>query len=470
MQKTLKVFLKKYASVHMIKIKFHNSKVRKKEIFEPIDPSNVRMYLCGPTVYDRAHLGNARNVIVFDVLFRFFREVFGARYVKYVRNFTDIDDKINQRAKDIGKEIKVITDETIAWYLEDMELLGNLVPSEMPKATDFVPHMILMIEGLINSGHAYEAQGHVMFSVESYKDYGSLSGRSIEDMLAGARVEIAPYKVNPLDFVLWKPSSDDLPGWESPWGRGRPGWHLECSAMTHELLGESFDIHGGGNDLMFPHHENELAQSKCCFPSGGFANFWLHNEMLQVDGKKMSKSLGNFFTVRDLIDKGFPGEVIRFVFLSTHYRKPMDWTEAKAHEANTVLRRWYEMCVHLDGDVKPSSQAMEFLSDDLNTPGIIALLHHHAQTKNFAQLKADANLIGLMIPVFKDWAFEFDLSKYEKALNKVRSEAMVTKNFDNLDDLKDKLLKAGVEVRMSKDNVKLVPMLNFDLAAIERIL
>ena len=470
MQTTIKVFLKQYASVHMIKIKFHNSKVRKKEIFEPIDPSNVRMYLCGPTVYDRAHLGNARNVIVFDVLFRFFREVFGARYVKYVRNFTDIDDKINQRAKDIGKEIKVITDETIAWYLEDMELLGNLVPSEMPKATDFVPQMILMIEGLIKSGHAYEAQGHVMFSVESYKDYGSLSGRSIEDMLAGARVEIAPYKVNPLDFVLWKPSSDDLPGWESPWGRGRPGWHLECSAMTHELLGESFDIHGGGNDLMFPHHENELAQSKCCFPSGGFANFWLHNEMLQVDGKKMSKSLGNFFTVRDLIDKGFPGEVIRFVFLSTHYRKPMDWTEAKATEANTVLRRWYEMCVHSDSDVKPSSQAMEFLSDDLNTPGIIALLHHHAQTKNFLQLKADANLIGLMNPVFKDWAFDFDLSKYEKVLNKVRSEAMVTKNFDNLDDLKDKLLKAGVEVRMSKDSVKLVPMLNFDLAAIERIL
>ena len=253
LQKTIKVFVKQYAGVHMFKIKLHNSKVRKKEIFEPIDPSNVRMYLCGPTVYDRAHLGNARNVIVFDVLFRFFREVFGVRYVKYVRNFTDIDDKINQRAKDIGKEIKVITDETIAWYLEDMELLGNLVPSEMPKATDFVPQMILMIEDLIKSGHAYEAQGHVMFSVESYKDYGSLSGRSIEDMLAGARVEIAPYKVNPLDFVLWKPSSDDLPGWESPWGRGRPGWHLECSAMTHELFGESCDIDGGGNDLMFPH-------------------------------------------------------------------------------------------------------------------------------------------------------------------------------------------------------------------------
>ncbi len=300
----------------MPKIKLHNSKVRKKEIFEPIDPSNVRMYLCGPTVYDRAHLGNARNVILFDVLFRFFRETYGDDNVKYVRNFTDIDDKINQRAKDLGKEIQVITDETIAWYLEDMALLGNLLPNEMPRATNYVAKMIKMIEDLVHSGHAYEAKGHVLFSVTSFKDYGSLSGRSIDDMIAGARVEIAPYKADPLDFVLWKPSSDDLPGWQSPWGRGRPGWHLECSAMSHDLLGDTFDIHGGGNDLIFPHHENELAQSNWCFPSGGFATFWLHNEMLQANGKKMSKSLGNFFTVRDLIDKGIPGEVIRFVFLS----------------------------------------------------------------------------------------------------------------------------------------------------------
>ena len=454
----------------MSKIKLHNSKVRKKELFEPIDPSNVRMYLCGPTVYDRAHLGNARNVIVFDVLYRFFREVYGAQRVKYVRNFTDIDDKINQRAKDLGKEIKLITDETIAWYLEDMELLGNLLPNEMPRATNYVAQMITMIKDLIKSGHAYEAESHVLFSVESFKDYGALSGRSIDDMIAGARVEVAPYKANPLDFVLWKPSSDDLPGWSSPWGRGRPGWHLECSAMSHDLLGDTFDIHGGGNDLIFPHHENEIAQSKCCFPSGGFANFWLHNEMLQVDGKKMSKSLGNFFTVRDLIDKGFPGEVIRFVFLSTHYRKPMDWTELKANQADSTLRRWYDMCGNLKEDLKPSAEAIEFLSDDLNTPAVIALLHKHFQNKNFAQLKADANLVGLMTPGFKDWAFDFDLSKYEEALMEVRSEAMITKNFDYLDDFKDKLSKAGVEIQMGTDTVRLVPTLKLDLAKLERIL
>ena len=454
----------------MSTIKLHNSKVRKKELFEPIDPTNVRMYLCGPTVYDRAHLGNARNVIVFDVLYRFFREIYGVHNVKYVRNFTDIDDKINQRAKDLGKEIKLITDETIAWYLEDMELLGNLLPNEMPRATNYVAQMIIMVEDLIKSGHAYEAEGHVLFSVESYKDYGALSGRSTDDMIAGARVEIAPYKANPLDFVLWKPSSDDLPGWASPWGRGRPGWHLECSAMSHDLLGDTFDIHGGGNDLIFPHHENEIAQSKCCFPSGGFANFWLHNEMLQVDGKKMSKSLGNFFTVRDLIDKGFPGEVIRFVFLSTHYRKPMDWTELKAKQADSTLRRWYDMCSNLEEDLKPSAEAIEVLSDDLNTPALMALLHKHFQSKNFAQLKADANLVGLMTPEFKDWAVDFDLSKYEEALMEVRSEAMITKNFDHLDDLKDKLSKAGVEIQMSTDTVRLVPTLRLDLAKLERIL
>ena len=454
----------------MSKIKLHNSKARRKELFEPIDPSNVRMYLCGPTVYDRAHLGNARNVIVFDVLYRFFREIYGEHNVKYVRNFTDIDDKINQRAKDLGKEIKLITDETIAWYLEDMELLGNLLPNEMPRATNYVAQMIIMVEDLIESGHAYEAEGHVLFSVESYKDYGALSGRSTDDMIAGARVEIAPYKANPLDFVLWKPSSDDLPGWASPWGRGRPGWHLECSAMSHDLLGDTFDIHGGGNDLIFPHHENEIAQSKCCFPSGGFANFWLHNEMLQVDGKKMSKSLGNFFTVRDLIEKGFPGEVIRFVFLSTHYRKPMDWTELKANQADSTLRRWYDMCSNLEEDLKPSAEAIEVLSDDLNTPAVIALLHKHFQSKNFAQLKADANLVGLMTPEFKDWAVDFDLSKYEEALMEVRSEAMITKNFDHLDDLKNKLSKAGVEIQMSADTVKLVPTLKLDLAKLERIL
>ena len=453
MQKTIKVFLKQYASVHMIKIKFHNSKVRKKEIFEPIDPSNVRMYLCGPTVYDRAHLGNARNVIVFDVLFRFFREVFGARYVKYVRNFTDIDDKINQRAKDIGKEIKVITDETIAWYLEDMELLGNLAPSEMPKATDFVPHMILMIEGLIKSGHAYEAQGHVMFSVESYKDYGSLSGRSIEDMLAGARVEIAPYKVNPLDFVLWKPSSDDLPGWVSPWGRGRPGWHLECSAMTHELLGESFDIHGGGNDLMFPHHENELAQSKCCFPSGGFANFWLHNEMLQVDGKKMSKSLGNFITIDELKSK-YDGQVLRLAMLSTHYRQPFDWNDKILEDAKKILGKWYEF--YSQGTVEIDEENLNPLLDDLNTPLYISNLHSlydkasKGDRQSAMQLSSACKLIGLFNKDLETWSSStisklIDENEVKNLLHE-RNIAREQKNFVKSDQIRELLNSKGIAI------------------------
>ncbi|MBE0455566.1 MAG: cysteine--tRNA ligase, partial [Roseovarius sp.] len=317
----------------MTTIRLHNTRTRKKEVFTPLDPENVRMYVCGPTVYDRAHLGNARPVVVFDVLYRLLRHVHGVGHVTYVRNFTDVDDKINARAAESGRAISEITAETTQWFLDDMAALGALEPDHMPRATEFIPQMVAMIERLISGGHAYEAEGHVLFAVESYAEYGRLSGRTLDDMIAGARVEVAPYKRNPMDFVLWKPSSDDLPGWDSPWGRGRPGWHIECSAMSFELLGESFDIHGGGNDLMFPHHENEIAQSCCAHPHGDFARYWLHNEMLQVEGKKMSKSLGNFFTVRDLLDQGVPGEVIRFVFLSTHYRKSMDWTAEKAREA-----------------------------------------------------------------------------------------------------------------------------------------
>lgn len=268
-------------------IKLHNTKTRKKEVFTPLDADNVRMYVCGPTVYDRAHLGNARPVVVFDVLYRLLRHVYGAEHVTYVRNFTDVDDKINTRAAESGREIGEITEETISWFLQDMGALGALEPDAMPRATAFIPQMVAMIEGLIASGHAYAAEGHVLFRVRSYEAYGALSGRSVDDMIAGARVEVAPYKEDPMDFVLWKPSGPDLPGWDSPWGRGRPGWHIECSAMAHELLGESFDIHGGGNDLMFPHHENEIAQSCCAHPEGGFAQVWMHNEMLQVEGKKM---------------------------------------------------------------------------------------------------------------------------------------------------------------------------------------
>ncbi|MEM9130358.1 MAG: cysteine--tRNA ligase, partial [Pseudomonadota bacterium] len=280
----------------MTTITLYNSKGRSKQAFTPIDPNNVRMYVCGPTVYDRAHLGNARPVVVFDTLFRLLRHVYGEAHVTYARNFTDIDDKINARAQETGRPIGDITAQTTQWFLEDMAELGALEPNHMPRATAYVDEMIEMIETLVSGDHAYEAEGHVLFRVRSYSDYGNLSGRSVDDMIAGLRVEVAPFKEDPMDFVLWKPSTDDLPGWESPWGRGRPGWHIECSAMSHALLGKSFDIHAGGNDLMFPHHENEIAQSRCAFPDGDFAHYWLHNEMLQVEGKKMSKSLGNFFT------------------------------------------------------------------------------------------------------------------------------------------------------------------------------
>ncbi|NBT31660.1 MAG: cysteine--tRNA ligase, partial [Rhodobacteraceae bacterium] len=289
----------------MTTIRLHNTKTRKKEVFAPLDPNNVRMYVCGPTVYDRAHLGNARPVLVFDVLFRLLRHVYGENSVTYARNFTDVDDKINDTArsrKEAGASgtleelITERTNETIAWYHADMDALGALRPTMEPRATEWIGAMKDMIADLIDRGHAYEKEGHVLFRVRSYADYGALSGRSVDDMIAGARVEVAPFKEDPMDFVLWKPSDDETPGWDSPWGRGRPGWHIECSAMSYELLGESFDIHGGGNDLQFPHHENEIAQSKCAHPHGDFARVWMHNEMLQVEGKKMSKSLGNFFT------------------------------------------------------------------------------------------------------------------------------------------------------------------------------
>ncbi|MEO1454019.1 MAG: cysteine--tRNA ligase [Pseudomonadota bacterium] len=358
-------------------IRLYNTKTRQKEDFVPLDPQNVRMYVCGPTVYDRAHLGNARPVLVFDLLYRLLRHAYGDAQVTYVRNFTDVDDRINetaQKRKAAGAEgtleqlIHARSNETIRWYHEDMDALGALRPTHAPRATDYIPQMVTMIADLIAKGHAYEAEGHVLFAVDSWKDgYGRLSGRSVEDMIAGARVEVAPYKKNPMDFVLWKPSDADLPGWDSPWGRGRPGWHIECSAMAHALLGDTFDIHGGGIDLQFPHHENEIAQSCCAHPQGGFARVWMHNEMLQVEGKKMSKSLGNFFTVHDLLEQGVPGEVIRFVMLSTHYRKPMDWTEKKREEAEKRLTRWFRKTDGVEASPTVSASVLAALADDLNT-------------------------------------------------------------------------------------------------------
>ena len=382
----------------MTEIRLTNTATRRKDPLEPlVVPGKPSMYVCGPTVYDRAHIGNARPVIVFDVLFRLLRHVYGAENVTYVRNVTDVDDKINARAAESGRTIREITDETAAWYLDDMAAVGALEPTAMPRATEWIAQMVAMIEGLIASGHAYEAEGHVLFRVRSYDDYGKLSGRSVDDMIAGARVEVAPYKEDPMDFVLWKPSTNDLPGWESPWGRGRPGWHIECSAMAQGLLGESFDIHGGGNDLIFPHHENEIAQSKC---SGhAFARIWLHNEMLQVEGKKMSKSLGNFFTVRDLLDQGIPGEVIRFVFLSTHYRKPMDWTEKKRVEATNRLAAWFRKTDGVEPAKVVPTSVVTALADDLNTH--LAMVEMNSFSAPY--LKAAMQLLGFPEAEDVDW-------------------------------------------------------------------
>ncbi|MEM7525557.1 MAG: cysteine--tRNA ligase, partial [Pseudomonadota bacterium] len=323
----------------MTNITLHNSATRRKEAFAPIDSDNVRLYVCGPTVYDRAHVGNARPVVVFDVLYRLLRHVYGEDHVTYVRNITDIEDKIMERAAARGITIDELTGETASWFVDDMAALGALPPSVEPRATAFVPQMVEMIGTLVAKGFAYEAEGHVLFEVSKYKEYGALSGRSVDDMIAGARVEVAPYKRDPMDFVLWKPSDADQPGWDSPWGKGRPGWHIECSAMASELLGDTFDIHGGGSDLMFPHHENEIAQSRCAHPSGGFAQVWMHNGMINVDGRKMSKSLGNFLTVADLRNQA-PGEVLRLALLSTHYRGTLDWTAQKIDEAKAALSRW----------------------------------------------------------------------------------------------------------------------------------
>ena len=453
----------------MTTIKLHNTKTRRKEVFTPLNPDNVRMYVCGPTVYDRAHLGNARPVVVFDVLYRLLRHVYGPGHVTYVRNFTDVDDKINAKAADSKRTIGEITEETIRWYLDDMGALGALEPTHMPRATAYVGAMIAMIADLIAKGHAYAAEGHVLFAVDSYSNYGALSGRTVEDMIAGARVEVAPYKRNPMDFVLWKPSSGDLPGWDSPWGRGRPGWHIECSAMAHELLGASFDIHGGGIDLQFPHHENEIAQSCCAHPEGGFASVWMHNEMLLVEGRKMSKSLGNFFTVRDLLDQGVPGEVIRYVFLMTHYRKPMDWTAEKAAQAEATLRKWYALAAQAPSGTAPSQTAIEALCDDLNTHAVLSECHQLALAGDVAALRGTMQLVGLMQAGIPAWAAApvVDLSAQSDRLAAARDAAMQTKDFAQVDRLKSALLAAGVEVRMSKAGVELVPGPDFDPAKLE---
>jgi cysteinyl-tRNA synthetase len=360
-------------------LRLHNSLTRTRETFAPLDPSHVRMYVCGPTVYDRAHVGNARAIVVYDTLARLLRALYPR--VTYVRNITDVDDKINARAAENGETIAALTARTTAFFHADMAALGALPPDIEPRATGHIAEMIMMIEKLIASGHAYAADGHVLFSVPDFAGYGRLSGRSPEDLLAGARVEIAPYKNDAGDFVLWKPSprspdGGEMPGWESPWGYGRPGWHIECSAMSWRYLGETFDIHGGGSDLLFPHHENERAQSLCAFPGSGFARVWLHNGMLNVNGEKMSKSLGNFFTVAELLEQ-WPGEAIRLLLLRGHYRAVLDFSRAGLAEARRELDRFYralERTPPSPGAPIPQS-VLDALCDDLNTPLAISAMH-----------------------------------------------------------------------------------------------
>src|SRR6266851_3311156 len=396
----------------------YNSLTRRKETFAPIDPENVRMYVCGPTVYDLAHVGNARANVAFDLLYRVLRHEYGAEHVRYVRNITDVEDKIIAAARENGEPIEALTKRTTAIIHEDMAALGNLPPDSEPRATEYIPQMILMIARLIASGHAYAAEGHVLFRVASYAKYGALSRRSRADLIAGARVEVAPYKEDPGDFVLWKPSSPDLPGWPSPWGLGRPGWHIECSAMSEETLGESFDIHGGGLDLIFPHHENEIAQSVCAHEGRPFARYWLHNGMLTVAGAKMAKSEGNFITVRDTLSQA-PGEVIRLALLSTHYRDPLDWTPDRLHQARQTLDRWYRAMLEMpwESDCQNATAAPEVIDaieDDLNTPLTIVRMHELAGAINRCTdpterrgmqiaLAAAGRLMGLLDITSSDW-------------------------------------------------------------------
>lgn len=430
----------------MTEIRLYNTLAREKQHFEPLDPKNVRMYVCGPTVYDYAHIGNARPVVVFDMLFRLLKHIYGEDHVTYARNITDIEDKIMDRAAAEGVSIKTITSRYSKIYDEDMALLGAQDPTITPRATDHLPEMIRMMRTLITKRHAYEAEGHVMFSVASMNNYGQLSRHSRDELVAGARVEVAPFKRDPADFVLWKPSTDDQVGWNSPWGRGRPGWHLECSCMIEKHLGETIDIHAGGQDLIFPHHENEIAQSECAHGSQ-FVRYWMHNGYLTVDGEKMSKSLGNFHTVHDLV-KTYPGEALRLSLLTAHYRQPIDFSLDSVVEQKRRLDRWYRLTDGVEPAAEVPSAVIAALSDDLNTPKAIAALDALADPATVADLKAGAQFLGLLMHDTGVWfrgdAPEGISSEEIEAAIKDRLTARAEKNFVESDRIRDRLLKVGV--------------------------
>jgi cysteinyl-tRNA synthetase len=443
-----------------VPLELTNTLTRRKEPFEPIDPAHVGMYVCGPTVYDTAHIGNARPVVVFDVLYRLLKRLYPK--VTYVRNITDVDDRIIERSRASGEVIEVLTARTAARYHADMAAINALPPDVEPRATEHIGHMVALIELLIAKGHAYAAEGHVLFSVGSMPAYGHLSRRSPDELLAGARVEVAPYKRDPGDFVLWKPSPPDVPGWDSPWGRGRPGWHIECSAMSKEHLGTTFDIHGGGLDLIFPHHENEIAQSSCAHGGAALARYWVHNGFVIVEGEKMSKSLGNFFTVHDLLEE-VPGEAIRLTLMTTHYRQPLDFTRAALAQAKATLDRWY---LALRGDPAPAgaevpAAVVAALEDDINLPLALSHLHELATVVNKAgsdaakakakgELLASGRLIGLLEQDPEAWfrwapAGAEDLTDAEiDRLIEARRNARKCKDFAEADRVREELSRRGV--------------------------
>ncbi|MGB3026568.1 cysteine--tRNA ligase [Paradevosia shaoguanensis] len=446
------------ASAQKTGLRLYNTLTRIQQDFAPLDPANVRMYVCGPTVYDFAHIGNARPVIVFDVLFRVLRHVYGADHVTYVRNITDVDDKINARAArdfpglPLNEAIRKVTEKTAGQFRSDVAALGALEPSVEPRATENIDEMQALIKALLEREHAYEASGEVLFAVESMPDYGQLSGRNLEDQLAGARVAVESHKRNPADFVLWKQSSAEEPGWQSPWGRGRPGWHIECSAMSERYLGRTFDIHGGGLDLIFPHHENEIAQSRCAHGTHAMANVWMHNGFVQVEGQKMSKSLGNFITIHDLLatdkfgGRKWPGEVLRLAMLMTHYREPIDFSVARLEEATQLLEKWERFAKgHAPVD-DIDAEALAHLGDDLDTPGAIRRMHRLiVDGAQPAAGLAIADLLGIKV------LREAVVDAGTEALVAARLEALNTRNFAEADRIRTELAGQGVQLMDYKD-------------------
>ena len=448
----------------MTELHLHNTLSRKKQLFTPINPGQIGIYACGPTVYDKIHVGNARPLVVFDVLVRLLRHLYGAQHVCYVRNITDVDDKINQRAQERNITIAELCEQTIHTFYQDAEALGVLTPDIEPRATHHIAEMIEMITTLIDKGFAYAAEGHVLFSVEKMADYGTLSGRSVDEMIAGARVEVAPFKQHPADFVLWKPSDKAIPGWDSPWGYGRPGWHIECSAMSSKYLGAQFDIHAGGLDLIFPHHENEIAQSCCAHNVDRMANIWVHNGYVTVEGEKMSKSLGNFTTVAEAL-AGHRGETIRYCLLATHYRAPLDFSQHQLSEAKANLDKFYRAISHADSTPHAEidiSELLASLCDDLNIPGCFATLHKLAAQANKGDVMAANQIVavGRILGLFQDknWFTQTDedgiSAEQIEILIQQRNQARADRDFATADSIRDQLAEKNIRLLDSAEGTK----------------